>query len=98
MIAAMGVDEPAITVVKVEIAGQLFGAEFSGEAAVAVSLLFGQKTDGHGPPPSRGEAFCKTYKFCEKTRGAVFPQNSICKSIPQKVAFMQELLQNTGEE
>ena len=54
MVAAMGVDEPAITVVQVEIAGQLFRAEFSGEAAVAVPLLFGQETDGHGPPPSRG--------------------------------------------
>src|SRR5437879_6148024 len=36
MIAAMGVDEPAITVVQVDIAGQLFRAEFSGKAAVAV--------------------------------------------------------------
>src|SRR5206468_2807898 len=48
MIAAMGVDEPAIMVVQVEIAGQLFRAEFSSEAAVAVPLLFGQETDGHG--------------------------------------------------
>jgi hypothetical protein len=37
------------------------------------------------------------YKFCEETGTTGFPQNSICKSIPQKVALMQELLQN-GEE
>ena len=40
-----------------------------------------------------GEAFCKTYKFCDETRDAVFSQNLVCKSIPQKVALMQELLQ-----
>jgi hypothetical protein len=41
MFAAIGVDETAIMVVQVEIARQLFRAEFSGEAAVVVSLLFG---------------------------------------------------------
>jgi hypothetical protein len=54
MIATMGVDKPVITVVQVEVAGQLFRAEFSSEAAVTVPLLFGQETDGHDPPPSWG--------------------------------------------
>ena len=43
-----------------------------------------------------GGGICKTYKFCEETGSTGFtgfPQNSICKSIPQKVALMQELLQ-----
>jgi hypothetical protein len=46
---------------------------------------------------SLGEAFCKTYKFCEETGSTVFPQNSVCKSMPQKVALMQELLRGSEE-
>src|ERR1700729_406557 len=63
MFAAMGVDEAAIAVVQVEIAGQLFRAEFSGEAAVVIPLLFCQETDGHEPPPSLGGGICKTYRY-----------------------------------
>jgi DNA invertase Pin-like site-specific DNA recombinase len=40
-----------------------------------------------------GGGICKTYKFCKETRNTVFPQKFRCKSIPQKVALMQELLQ-----
>jgi hypothetical protein len=50
MIAAMGVDEPTITVVQVGVAGQLFRAEFLRRSGLAVPLLFGQETDGHKPP------------------------------------------------
>jgi hypothetical protein len=57
MFAPMGVDGAAITVVQVEIAVQLFRAEFSGEAAIVVPLLFGQETDGHQPPPSPRAGF-----------------------------------------
>jgi hypothetical protein len=43
-----------------------------------------------------GGGICKTYKFCKETGIAVFPQNLICKSILQKVALMQGLLQDKG--
>jgi len=79
MIAAMGVDEPAITVVQVEIAGQLFRAEFSGKAAVAVPLLFGQETDGHEPPRSPGEAFAKLTSSARKPKPSYFRRISFAK-------------------
>jgi hypothetical protein len=41
VVTAMGVDQPPVAIVQVEIPGQLVRAEFSGEAAVTVSLLFG---------------------------------------------------------
>ena len=40
-----------------------------------------------------GGGICKTYKFCEKTGSAFLSQNCVCKSMPQKLRLMQELLQ-----
>ena len=50
VVAAVGVYEPPVTIIQVEVAGQLLRAQFSGEAAIAVPLLFSYKTDGHEPP------------------------------------------------
>jgi hypothetical protein len=41
VVAAMGVDQPPVAIIQVEIPGHLVRAEFSGEAAVTVPLLFG---------------------------------------------------------
>jgi hypothetical protein len=83
VVAAMGVDETAIRIIEVEVAGQLLRAQFSGEAAIAVSLLFDRETDGHEPPPFEG-CFAKLQKFCERTGST---------RLPQKLGLMQELLQ-----
>ena len=93
VVAAMGADQSPIAVIQVKVAGQLLRRRFSGEAAVPVPLLFGQETDRHAPPPIFGGGICKNYKFCEETGDTGFPQNFVCKSMPQKVAFMQGVLQ-----
>jgi DNA invertase Pin-like site-specific DNA recombinase len=40
-----------------------------------------------------GGGICKTYKFRKEIGGTVFPQIFVCKSMPQKLRLMQELLQ-----
>ena len=39
VVAAVGVYEPPVTIIQVEVAGQLLRAQFSGEAAIPVPLL-----------------------------------------------------------
>jgi hypothetical protein len=50
VVAAVGVYEPSIAVIQVEVTGQLFWAQFSDKATVPIALLFSQETDGNGPP------------------------------------------------
>jgi hypothetical protein len=54
VVAAMRAYQTPIAVIQVEVPGQLLRRRFSGEATVLILLLFGQETDGHGPPPISG--------------------------------------------
>jgi hypothetical protein len=68
VVAAMRAYQTPIAVIQVEVTGQLLRRRFSGEATVLVLLLFGQETDGHGPPPISGGGISQNLQLLREDR------------------------------
>jgi hypothetical protein len=86
VVATVGVDQLPVAVIQVEVPVQLFRGGFSVEVAVTISLLFGQETDGQGPPPIRGRHL-QNLQVLQGNRDCRISAESYLQKYPAKGSF-----------